>query len=301
VIQGGDLIAGPGMAAAVSAGLKEEEKYGLELFGVASTGKMRYDTNPHLDLTSTHLLTGVSRGWELAQRRLTLGAFFEYGTGSYESQGVYSRGPIRGDGSVRYAGGGILSRMDFAETGRGRFYAEASGRAGTVRNDFNSSGLSDFLGNDARFKSDSTYYSLHAGLGYLWNISERAMLDLYGKYFWTRVGGDSLYISTGEYLEFENFNSSRLRFGGRFSYAMNESVRYYAGAAWEYEFDGRARASANGVSLGSSSISGGTGIGELGLLITPSETKPLLIDLGIQGYTGKREGVTARLEISWAF
>ena len=295
VTQGGELIAGPGMAAAV------REEYGLELFGIASTGRIHYDTSPRLDLSSTHLMTGLSRGWNIAHNRLTLGAFFEYGAGSYDSQAVFESGPIRADGNVRYIGGGVLGRMDFAENGRGRFYAEGSGRAGSVRNEFNSYGLSDFLGNNAKFASNSAYFSLHAGLGYLLNISERSMLDIYGKYFWTRIGGDSVYISAGEHIEFQDFNSHRLRIGGRFSHTVNESVKAYAGTAWEHEFDGRIRGSANGYSLGVSSLSGGTGIGELGLLITPSETMPLFIDLGIQGYTGKREGVTGRLEIRWEF
>ena len=46
---------------------------------------------------------------------------------------------------------------------------------------------------------------------------------------------------------------------------------------------------------------GGTGIGELGLTLTPSKTLPLFLDLGVQGYTGKREGVTGSLQIRFEF
>ena len=46
---------------------------------------------------------------------------------------------------------------------------------------------------------------------------------------------------------------------------------------------------------------GDTGIGELGLLLKPSQTLPLSFDLGVQGYTGKREGVTGSLQARWEF
>ena len=46
---------------------------------------------------------------------------------------------------------------------------------------------------------------------------------------------------------------------------------------------------------------GNTGIGELGISLTPSADLPLTIDLGVQGYTGKHEGVTGSLMVKWEF
>ncbi|GHV49919.1 hypothetical protein FACS1894168_0360 [Deltaproteobacteria bacterium] len=48
-------------------------------------------------------------------------------------------------------------------------------------------------------------------------------------------------------------------------------------------------------------MTGSTGIGELGLTLKPSQTLPLSFDLGIQGYVGKREGVTGSLQARWEF
>ncbi|MCL2011141.1 MAG: autotransporter outer membrane beta-barrel domain-containing protein, partial [Synergistaceae bacterium] len=296
VVQGGDLI-----AAAISAGMKEDEEPGLELFGIVSGGKLRYDSSPRLDLTSAHLLTGVSRSWNLTQSRMTVGGFFEYAAGSYESRGLYESGEISSHGNVRYVGGGVLARADFAETDRGRLYAEASARAGSAHADFNSRELRDYTGTRAHYKSDSPYFGLHAGFGYLWDLSETSSFDIFGKYFWTRVTGDTLRVSTGEQLVLQDFNSRRMRLGGRYSRATGESVSYYASAAWEHEFDGRSRGTVNGYSLGGSSLSGSSAVGELGVLITPSETQPLYVDLGIQAYAGAKEGVTGRLEINWEF
>ena len=48
-------------------------------------------------------------------------------------------------------------------------------------------------------------------------------------------------------------------------------------------------------------LDGIAGIGELGISLTPSADLPLTIDLGVQGYTGKHEGVTGSLMVKWEF
>jgi outer membrane autotransporter protein len=233
---------------------------------------------------------------------MVLGAFFEYGNGSYDTYNSFSTSAsIHGDGDVYYLGGGLLGRMDFINTGPGHFYAEASGRAGSIHNEYGSSDLRDTFGRKAEYDSSSAYYGLHMGTGYVWNINDIASLDLYGKYFWTRQEGDSVRISTGDPVKFEDVDSSRLRLGGRLAYVANEHVSPYIGAAWEHEFNGKARASTNGYSINAPSLRGDTGIGELGLSLKPSATLPLAFDLGVQGYTGKREGVTGSLQVKFEF
>ena len=303
-LQGADLVAGRGMDSAVraSSGTDDAERHGFAGFGALSGGSLRYNTGSHLDMNSLSLLTGLAWGIDLAPGRLTLGAFFEYGNGSYDTHNSFTNAAsVDGDGNAYYLGGGILARMDFVNIGPGRFYAEASGRAGKTHNEYDSSDLRDAAGRKADYDSSSPYYGLHFGTGYVWNINDAATLDLYGKYFWTRQQGDSVGLSTGEHLSFDDINSSRLRFGGRFAYILNEHVAPYIGAAWEHEFDGKARATTNGFDIDAPNLHGNTGIGELGLSLTPSADLPLTIDLGVQGYTGKHEGVTGSLMVKWEF
>ena len=303
-LQGADLVAGRGMDSAVraSSGTDDAERHGFAGFGALSGGSLRYNTGSHLDMNSLSLLTGLAWGIDLAPGRLTLGAFFEYGNGSYDTHNSFTNAAsVDGDGNAYYLGGGILARMDFVNTGPGRFYAEASGRAGKTHNEYDSSDLRDAAGRKADYDSSSPYYGLHFGTGYVWNINDAATLDLYGKYFWTRQQGDSVGLSTGEHLSFDDINSSRLRFGGRFAYILNEHVAPYIGAAWEHEFDGKARARTNGFDIDAPNLRGNTGIGELGLSLTPSADLPLTVDLGVQGYTGKHEGVTGSLMVKWEF
>ena len=303
-LQGADLVAGRGMDSAVraSSGTDDAERHGFAGFGALSGGSLRYNTGSHLDMNSLSLLTGLAWGIDLAPGRLTLGAFFEYGNGSYDTHNSFTNAAsVDGDGNAYYLGGGILARMDFVNIGPGRFYAEASGRAGKTHNEYDSSDLRDAAGRKADYDSSSPYYGLHFGTGYVWNINDAATLDLYGKYFWTRQQGDSVGLSTGEHLSFDDINSSRLRFGGRFAYILNEHVAPYIGAAWEHEFDGKARATTNGFDIDAPNLHGNTGIGELGISLTPSADLPLTVDLGVQGYTGKREGVTGSLMVKWEF
>jgi outer membrane autotransporter protein len=254
-------------------------------------------------MASVSLLTGLSWGADLAPGRLTLGAFFEWGNGSYDTYNSFSNAAnIHGKGNIYHLGGGILGRMDFIHTGPGHFYAEASARAGGVHNEYTNGNLRDSMGHSAKgYDSDSAYYGLHLGTGYIWNITDKAALDLYAKYFWTRQQGDSVTLSTGDPVKFRDVDSSRLRGGARFSYAVNEYITPYIGAAYEYEFDGKARASTYGYSINAPKLEGGTGIGELGLTVKPSQTLPLSFDLGIQGYAGKREGVTGSLQVRFEF
>jgi len=56
-----------------------------------------------------------------------------------------------------------------------------------------------------------------------------------------------------------------------------------------------------GHKIGTPDLIGGTGMGELGFTLKPSKNLPLSFDLGVQGYVGKREGVTGSLQVRWEF
>jgi outer membrane autotransporter protein len=179
-------------------------------------------------------------------------------------------------------------------------YGEASLRIGRVKNDFRSSDILNADSDTTKYDSSADYYGAHFGLGYIWDINDKASLDLSSKYAWTRQGGDTVSIS-GDFIKFRAADSQRWRSGARFSYAVNECVTPYVGAYYDHEFDSKARATINGDPIEAPKADGGTGVGELGLTLTPSKTLPLSFDLGVQGYTGKREGVTGSLQMRLEF
>jgi hypothetical protein len=254
-----------------------------------------------VDVSGVSVMAGMAFGTDLDLGRLTLGTFFEGGWGSYNSYNSFSNAAsVDGDGDTSYVGGGILGRFDSKSLGPGSAYAEASARMGASETDFSSTDLSDGFGRHARYDLETTYYGLHAGLGYIWHITEAASLDLSGKYFWTRQGSDSMHIA-GDPVKFETADSHRLRAGGRLTLAVTEHVSPYIGAAFEQELAGEADAKVYGRKISSPDLSGPTGIGEIGLTLLGGEKSPLSLDLGVQGYTGTREGVTGSLQMRLEF
>jgi outer membrane autotransporter protein len=302
--QGTELAAGQGLDEAVRVARMASLPggSGLGVFATLSGGRSRYDTGSHLNMESLSLMAGLSFGFDFSPSFLTVGAFIEYGNGSYDSYNSFvNAASVNGDGEMRIFGGGVAGRLDFADNGKAHLYTEGSLRVGTIHNEFDSHDLLDAMGHRAQFVSSSSYLGFHFGLGCIFPVTQSATFDLYGKYFWTRQEGESVRLSTGDPVTFEDADSSRLRLGLRLTYAVSERFDMYIGAAWENEFDGVAGASTNGFAIDKPSLRGDTGIGMLGISLKPSESFPMTIDLWAQGYAGKRKGVTGSLRLSIGF
>ncbi len=69
----------------------------------------------------------------------------------------------------------------------------------------------------------------------------------------------------------------------------------------KHEFSGSCDAKAYGYDVNSPSYKGGTGIGELGLSMTPTDALPLSFNLGVQGSVGKKRGVSGNCNIMYEF
>jgi outer membrane autotransporter protein len=191
--------------------------------------------------------------------------------------------------------------MDFIKLGPGRFYLEGSGRAGKSHNEFDTSDLRAYNGRKAEYDISTSYFGLHVGTGYIWELSEVAALDTYAKYFWTHLEGEDTRLESGDPVHFMDIDSHRLRLGGRFTYIINEYCSPYIGAAWEHEFEAKARGTAYGDPLDAPNLRGDTGVGELGISLRAPLAVPIIFDLAVQGYTGKREGVTGSLQFRIEF
>ena len=300
-IQAGNVAADQGIGAMRYAAVRLDREGWLP-FGVLEGGSLKYDSGSHINLQSLSLLAGLGRGVSTDWGLLIVGGFFEYGTGSYKTHNSFDTMPsVDGSGNAWYMGGGLLASMDFKKTGDGHFYLEGSAHTGMLHNSFDGDALRDAYGRSAEFDTDTPYYNLHAGLGYLWNITEDHSLDIYGKYYWTRVLGTDETLNTGDHVDFDDITSSRTRLGARYSYQATEHVSAYIGAAWEHEFEGVSDSSVFGYDIDSPKIRGDSGRGEIGLRFTPTDDLPLTVDIGVQGYAGKKEGVTGSLFVQYEF
>ncbi len=315
--QAADLIANSGIRSAKAAVLEGADKawnMNLMPFLVIDGSSNRYKTGSHADVDGFNMAVGLASGFEIANKHaVTLGAFFEYGRGTYDTYNSFATyAPVNGDGDTHYTGGGILGRIDFAGTGLGLvdkleagqadgLYAEASFRAGHIDTDFDTNDILGITGGSSKYDSGADYYGLHGGVGYVMNFDERNSVDVYARYLWTKVDSETVNIGVDK-LRFDDADSSRIRIGARYTMAYNQQFKPFVGAAYDHEFDGKIGAYAYQLKLDKPSLEGDTGIFEAGVSMTPISTiKALSVDISGQGYIGKRQGGGGGLKIKYQF
>ena len=286
------------MADDLSIRLNEE---GWLPFAYMKGGSMRYNTGSHIDMNSLSLIAGIGRGVRADSGLFIVGGFFEYGTGAYRTHNSFASRSFDGDGNAWYMGAGLLASMDFNNTGPGHFYLEGSGHMGSLHNYYNNDDLRGLDGRSASFETDTPYYAVHLGLGYIWDIDDESTLDLYGRYFWARIDGTEETLTTGDPIVFDDAVSVRTRLGAKYSRKVNEHLNAYIGAAWEHEFAGDSDSRAYGHDLASPSLRGDSARGELGIELVPSKELPLTVNFGVQGWLGQKEGVTGSCFVQYAF
>lgn len=287
VNQGAEFIADEGLNAAVRAA---QGASGFTAFGAIHGGKSRYETGSHVDLRGTSLAAGAAGrvGGAL------IAGFVEAGWASSDS---HVNG-ARGDADHDYYGVGAALRYDFSTP----FYLEGSVRAGSASTDFDGA----FGNASAHFESDAFYASAHLGGGYVFKL-DPVQLDLYGRYTVTYLDNDDTDIGTGygETLSMSSATAHALRIGGRLTGDFSETTSWKVGAAYEHVFDGDAEADilfgGSAAALDVPSLSGNTGILELGLSVKPSAASPWTADIGVKGYVGDRRGAAGSISVLYAF
>lgn len=298
--QGADLVAGLGISRAAMAAMQGGSLSGVETFLAMEGSHSSYSSGSHVDQDGYAVLAGVSTA--LAKSRsLVLGGFVESGWGSYTAHNSFADAPfVRASGDTSYYGGGLLARWDLTEYGLQGIALEASFRAGRLDADYYSGDLTDGAGNSSTYNLSSPYYGGHVGAAVARELGRKVSMEAYGRFLWTRQDGDHATIS-GDHIRFQDMTSSRLQGGARFHYAMTQTIRPYAGAAYEWECNGTARAATYGQDIAAPTLRGGTGIAELGVVFQLAADKPMFIDIGVKGYAGKREGVSGNIQFRAAF
>lgn len=254
-------------------------------------GAMRLHSGSYVDTHGYALNVGFARRQEAKDGTLTFGPFVEYGRTSYDShlEDVYG---TRGDGKVNYLGLGVLAKKDL----KSGAYLEGSLRAGRVKSDY----TGDIAGAVTSYDISSPYYALHLGVGKKIALKKGDAIDAYLKYFFSHQNATSATLSTGETYDFDAVNSHRLRLGARYLHDMGRTGKFYAGLAWEYEFEGEARAAYQGMATPSPSLKGSSVLLELGYRFAPKDSR-VSYDVNISGWQGKREGFMGSVGVNWAF
>lgn len=283
------------------------------VFTFASIGgsKDKYDTGSHSSTyTYTYTWNGLAGvGNDVATRNgeFSYGAFYEYGKGHYDVDGA----GYTGSGDAHYSGGGLMAKY----VARNKNYGEASLHFGQLKNNADSV-LHSRRGSSLGYETDSSYWSGHVGFGHIFDLTDQVAstsrggtdrasrdLDVYGKYFYTHVGGDSFRARDVDY-QLDDLNSSLLRIGARLN---NRSGRnnYYCGLAWDYEFDGESKGTVSAAGLSANirkaDIGGSSLMAEAGWKLEATKDSPWDVNLNVRAYVGQHKGLGGNVFVGYHF
>lgn len=275
--------------------LSRDGKYGIKTFAAVHGNRSKYDVNSDLKINGWSSIVGVGNEKNIGNGDLSWGVFYENGSGNYRTYNEFNNEFFRGDGSLVYNGGGIAARF---EQGNG-IYTEGSLRAGMLKSEMTNA-LKDGAGNSYGYKSESTYYGAHLGVGKIISLNEATDLDVYGKFFHTYTDGDSFTVANDKF-EFDSITSDRLRIGARLTTNKENKFSTYYGLAYEYEFNGDADMRAQNMSAPEQSLKGSSCMAEIGMNYKPSSESPWSFDLSMRGYAGQRDGFSGNVQATYTF
>ncbi len=264
-------------------------KDGVSAFAGFGGGSIRQETGSHVNVNTWNAILALGHKNEKEKSAFECGAFFECGTGNYTTHDD----DRRGDGSMKYTGGGVLAKW----TANHGFYVEGSLRAGTVHDDARNV-LSDGA-NSYSYETDAGYFGAHLGAGKEIQTANNDTVDVYAKFFFNRRNGVS-FETGGNAYDLNAVKSEILRVGARYT-MKREKWNFYGGLAYEYEFGGEATGTMNGLTIRSANVKGSTFRAELGATLTPDANSPWSLDLSVAGYAGKKQGVMGGVSVTFAF
>lgn len=274
--------------------LGRDGTYGVKTFAAVQGNRSSYDVADDLKINGWSVIAGFGAENEHKGGDFAWGVFYENGSGNYRTYNTFNNEFFRGDGSMLYNGGGIAARYENAKG----VYTEGSLRAGMLKTEMDNA-LRDSSGASYGYDSESTYYGAHVGVGQIFELSENTDLDVYGKFFHTYVEGDSFTVGSDKF-DFDSVTSDRLRVGARVT-KQQAKVNTYYGLAYEYEFNGDADMTAQGIRAERQSFGGGSGIAELGFNYQPGTDSPWNFDLNLRGYVGERQGGSFNVQATYTF
>lgn len=275
--------------------LSRDGKYGIKTFAAVHGNRSKYDVNSDLKINGWSSIVGVGNEKNIGNGDFSWGVFYENGSGNYRTYNEFNNEFFRGDGSLVYNGGGIAARFE-QDNG---VYTEGSLRAGMLKSEMTNA-LKDGAGNSYGYKSESTYYGAHIGVGKIISLNEATDLDVYGKFFHTYTDGDSFTVANDKF-EFDSINSDRLRIGARLTTNKENKFSTYYGLAYEYEFNGDADMRAQNMSAPEQSLKGSSCMAEIGMNYKPSSESPWSFDLSMRGYAGQRDGFSGNVQATYTF
>ena len=275
--------------------ISRDDNYGVKTFAAVHGNRSKYDVADDIKINGWSTIVGVGNADKFDNgSELSWGVFYENGSGNYRTYNSFNNEFFRGDGSMVYNGGGIAARYE----NKNGVYTEGSLRAGMLKNELDNA-MRDVNGSYG-YETESAYYGAHIGVGKIISLSDSSDLDIYGKFFHTYTEGDSVTIADDKF-DFDSITSDRLRVGARITSNKENKFSTYYGLAYEYEFNGDADMTAQGLRADTQSLQGSSIMAEVGFNYQPTPDSPWSFDLNMRGYAGERQGGSFNVQATYTF
>ena len=275
--------------------ISRDDNYGVKTFAAVHGNRSKYDVADDIKINGWSTIVGVGNADKFDNgSELNWGVFYENGSGNYRTYNSFNNEFFRDDGSMVYNGGGIAARYE----NKNGVYTEGSLRAGMLKNELDNAmrNVNDIYG----YETESAYYGAHIGVGKIISLSDSSDLDIYGKFFHTYTEGDSVTIADDKF-DFDSITSDRLRVGARITSNKENKFSTYYGLAYEYEFNGDADMTAQGLRADTQSLQGSSVMAEVGFNYQPTPDSPWSFDFNMRGYTGERQGGSFNVQATYTF
>ena len=275
--------------------LSRDDNYGVKTFAAVHGNRSKYDVADDIKINGWSTIVGVGNADKFDNgSELSWGVFYENGSGNYRTYNSFNNEFFRGDGSMVYNGGGIAARYE----NKNGVYTEGSLRAGMLKNELDNAMRN--VNGGYGYETESAYYGAHIGVGKIISLSDSSDLDIYGKFFHIYTEGDSVTIADDKF-DFDSITSDRLRVGARITSNKENKFSTYYGLAYEYEFNGDADMTAQGLRADTQSLQGSSVMAEVGFNYQPTPDSPWSFDLNMRGYTGERQGGSFNVQATYTF
>ena len=270
------------------------------VFAEITGHRQKIETGSHVNVNGAAAIVGAAKVVPLANGgTAAVGAFFEYGDGTFKTHNDFDTGTVNGKGDSSYYGAGVMAKATLAPRGNGAPFVEGSLHAGRIRNNWHTDDLRDAAtGQRAQYNIRTPYMGAHVGAGYRWQTNDSTQVEVFGQYLYTHLDGKDTTVALDPY-HFSAVKSSRTRVGAKGAWAVSPQTQAYAGAAWEHEFDGTARATAYSLEVPAPTMKGDTAVLDAGVTFQPRQN--LSTNVGVTGYAGKRKGASANVEVQYRF
>ena len=275
--------------------ISRDDNYGVKTFAAVHGNRSKYDVADDIKINGWSTIVGVGNADKFDNgSEFSWGVFYENGSGNYRTYNSFNNEFFRGDGSMVYNGGGIAARYE----NKNGVYTEGSLRAGMLKNELDNAMRN--VNGSYGYETESAYYGAHIGVGKIISLSDSSDLDIYGKFFHTYTEGDSVTIA-GDKFDFDSITSDRLRVGARITSNKENKFSTYYGLAYEYEFNGDADMTAQGLRADTQSLQGSSVMAEVGFNYQPTPDSPWSFDFNMRGYTGERQGGSFNVQATYTF